>query len=444
MAIRLSDHFNYKKLLRFVLPSILMMVFTSVYGVVDGIFVSTVVGNTAFKAVNLVLPLPMALGSLGFMLGAGGSAIVSKTFGEGKDELANKYFSLLVYVTAIGGVAVAIVGEILLEPFCRFFKADGEYLDYCLRYGRIVIAGVPLFMLQNIFQTFFVTAERPKLGFLVTLIAGCSNIVGDWLLVGVFRFEVEGAAVATVLGEALGAIIPIVYFFKKNNDSILRLGKTEMHGKVLLDACTNGSSEFLSNVSGSFVSMLYNYQLTRLVGSDGVGAYGVLMYVNFIFFAIFIGYAVGIAPVVGYNYGAKNDSELKNIFKKSMILMGIFGIAMTVFAETFAPVLADVFSAGNQHMYELTCRAFLFSGFVFLMCGFNIFGSAFFTALGNGPISALISCLRTLVFQTGCVLLLPLFLDIDGIWLAVVVSDFCTLIVTWGFLFAKRKKYSYM
>lgn len=238
-------------------------------------------------------------------------------------------------------------------------------------------------MLQNIFQTFFVTAERPKLGFLVTLIAGCSNIVGDWLLVGVFRFEVEGAAVATVLGEALGAIIPIVYFFKKNNGSILRLGKTEMHGKVLLDACTNGSSEFLSNVSGSFVSMLYNYQLTRLVGSDGVGAYGVLMYVNFIFFAIFIGYAVGIAPVVGYNYGAKNDSELKNIFKKSMILMGIFGVAMTVFAETFAPVLADVFSAGNQHMYELTCRAFLFSGFVFLMCGFNIFGSAFFTALGN-------------------------------------------------------------
>ncbi len=295
MAIRLSDHFNYKKLLRFVLPSILMMVFTSVYGVVDGIFVSTVVGNTAFKAVNLVLPLPMALGSLGFMLGAGGSAIVSKTFGEGKDELANKYFSLLVYVTAIGGVAVAIVGEILLEPFCRFFKADGEYLDYCLRYGRIVIAGVPLFMLQNIFQTFFVTAERPKLGFLVTLIAGCSNIVGDWLLVGVFRFEVEGAAVATVLGEALGAIIPIVYFLKKNNGSILRLGKTEMHGKVLLDACTNGSSEFLSNVSGSFVSMLYNYQLTRLVGSDGVGAYGVLMYVNFIFFAIFI--AISMAAV---------------------------------------------------------------------------------------------------------------------------------------------------
>lgn len=443
MAIKLSDHFNYKKLLRFVLPSILMMVFTSIYGVVDGIFVSTVVGDTAFKAVNLVMPLPMALGSLGFMLGAGGSAIVSKTFGEGNDELANRYFSLLVYVTALGGIVIAVLGELVLEPFCKFFKAEGDYLDFCLRYGRIVIAGVPFFMLQNIFQTFFVTAEKPKLGFLVTLIAGCSNIVGDWLLVGVFRFEVEGAAVATVVGEALGAIIPIIYFLRKNT-SILKLGKTQMYGKVLLDACTNGSSEFLSNVSGSFVSMLYNYQLTRLVGSDGVGAYGVLMYVNFIFFAIFIGYSVGIAPVVGYNYGAKNDSELKNIFKKSIILMSIFGIVMTVFAEAFAPVLASVFSGDNQNMYKLTCRAFLFSGFVFLMCGFNIFGSAFFTALGNGPISAIISCLRTLVFQTACVLVLPLALSLDGVWLAVVVSDFCALIVTWSFLIAKRKKYGYM
>lgn len=442
MPIKLSDHFSYKKLLKFVYPSVLMMVFISVYGVVDGIFVSTIVGDTAFKAVNLVMPFPMALGSIGFMLGTGGSAIVSKTLGEGKKELANKYFSMLVYATAIGGVLFAVFGEALLLPFCKLFKADGEYLDYCLRYGRIVIAGVPFFMLQNIFQTFFVTAEKPKLGFLVTLIAGCSNIVGDALFVGMFGWNVEGAAVATVMGEFLGTVIPFVYFLRKN-DSLLAIGKCKFYGKVLLDSCTNGSSELLSNISGSLVSMIYNYKLTELVGDDGVGAYGVLMYVNFIFFAVFIGYSIGIAPVIGYNYGAKNDKELKNVFKKSMIIMGICGIAMTVTAELFAPVLAGVFSAGNQRMYELTCRAFLFSGFLFLMCGFNIFGSALFTALGNGPVSAIISCLRTLVFQISSVLLLPLLLGIDGIWLAGVVADFLAMLVTIAFLFAKRKKYSY-
>lgn len=443
MAIRLSDHFTYRKLFKFVYPSILMMVFTSVYGVVDGIFISTIVGDVAFNAVNLVMPLPMALGSLGFMLGTGGSAIVSKTLGEGDEPLANKYFSMLVYATAIGGVLFCIIGELLLAPFCALFQAEGEYLDYCLRYGRIVIAGVPFFMLQNVFQTFFVTAEKPKLGFLITLIAGCSNIVGDALLVGVFKLSVEGAAIATVVGEIIGAVIPVIYFLRKNG-SVLRLSSTRYYGRVLLDACTNGSSEFLSNVSGSLVSMLYNYQLTRLVGDAGVGAYGVLMYVNFIFFAIFIGYSVGVAPIVGYNYGAKNDEELKNIFKKSMLLMVVFGVLMTLFAELSAPLLARIFSSGNELKYELTCRAFLFSGFVFLLCGFNIFGSSFFTALGNGLVSAIISCMRTLVFQVSCVLLLPLLLGLDGVWLAVLVSDVLTFCVTWVFLFAKKKKYRYM
>ena len=450
--IQLSDHFTYKRLLRFVLPTVFMMIFTSVYGVVDGIFVANFVGQTAFQAVNLVMPFIMVLGAVGFMIGAGGSAIVSKTLGEGDGERANKYFSFLIYFTVAAGITLFILGEVLSEPVCRLLGARGDnafLLPECMKYLRIVLIGVPFFMLQNIFQTFFAVAEKPKLGFLVTVIAGVTNMILDFLFVFVFKWGIQGAAAATITSEFIGGMIPFVYFARKN-PTVLRLIGTRFFGRVLAKTCGNGLSEFANNVSGSFVSMLYNVQLLRYVGASGVSAYGTLMYVNFIFVAIFIGYAIGSAQIVGFNFGAQNKAELKNVFKKSFVIMGVTGAAMCLSAELLAPLLAYVFASGDADVYALTCRAFLFSGFLFLFCGFNIFGSAFFTALSNGVISLIVSLLRTLAFQATAVLFLPVVFEavgwdaLDGIWFAAVFSDIMAFIATMIFILAKRKKYGYL
>ena len=429
-----------------------MMIFTSVYGVVDGIFLSNFAGGEAFAAVNLVMPFLMALGAVGFMLGAGGSAIVAKTLGEGNGEMAKKYFSFFVYVVATAGALLTITGEILAAPICRLLgaKGDNEFLfPLCMQYVRICLIGVPFFMLQNIFQTFFATAEKPKLGFIVTVIAGCTNILLDFLFVYVFGWGIQGAAAATTTSEFIGGTVPIIYFARKN-PTVLKLVKCGFYGKTLLKACGNGLSEFANNVSGSMVSMLYNFQLLYYVGAAGVAAYGVMMYVNFIFFAIFIGYSIGTAQIVGFNYGAQNREELKNVFKKSAVIMGVTGVAMCVSAELLAPVFAGIFSGGDATVYALTCRAFLFSGFIFLLCGFNIFSSAFFTALSNGIVSLIVSLLRTLAFQATAVMFLPAifeaigFAPLDGIWCAGLFSDVMAFLVTLVFLITNRKKYGYM
>ena len=450
--IQLSDHFTYKRLMRFVTPTIFMMIFTSVYGVVDGIFVANFVGQTAFQAVNLVMPFIMVLGAVGFMIGAGGSAIVSKTLGEGDAERANKYFSFLVYFTAGAGAALLVLGEALAKPVCKLLGATGDnafLLSECIKYLRVVLFGVPFFMLQNIFQTFFAVAERPKLGFLITVIAGVTNMVLDLLFVYIFKWGIQGAAAATITSEFIGGTIPFIYFARKN-PTVLRLISTRFFGRVLAKTCGNGLSEFANNVSGSFVSMIYNVQLLKYVGASGVSAYGTLMYVNFIFFAIFIGYAIGSAQIVGFNFGAQNKEELKNVFKKSCVIMGVTGAAMCLSAEVLAPLLAYIFASGDSEVYALTCRAFLFSGFIFLFCGFNIFGSAFFTALSNGIISLIVSLLRTLAFQATAVLFLPIVFDavgwspLDGIWCAGVFSDVMAFIATLIFILAKKKKYGYL
>ena len=450
--IQLSDHFTYGRLIRFVLPSIFMMIFTSIYGVVDGIFIARVVGETAFAAVNLVMPLIMALGSVGFMLGAGGSAIVAKTLGEGDVDKANAYFSFFAYVTLIAGFILAVLGEVFAERIIRLLGADNDkayLIPTCLEYVRIALVGLPFFMSQNIFQTFFATAEKPNLGFIVTVIAGVMNMILDFLFVFVFGWGVQGAAAATLVSEVTGGSLPIIYFSRPNG-TILRLGGTKFFGKALAKACGNGLSEFANNVSGSFVSMLYNAQLLLYVGENGVSAYGTLMYVNFIFIAIFIGYSIGTAQIVGYNYGAQNKQELKNVFKKSLVMMFSIGVVMFALAESLAPVFATIFANGNQNLESLTKRAFLFSGFIFLLCGFNIFSSAFFTALSNGVVSLIISLLRTLAFQATAVLLLPSVFGglgwnpTDGIWFAGVFSDIMAFIVTWSFLIANRKKYGYI
>ncbi len=440
--IKLSDHFTYKRLIRFTLPSVIMMVFTSIYGVVDGFFVSNFAGKTPFAALNFIMPFLMLLGAFGFMIGAGGSALISKTLGEGDDQKAKKLFSLFIYVTLVMGVLIAALGIIFIRPITVLLGADESMVEDCVVYGRIILLALPMFMLQNEFQTFFVTAEKPNLGLAVTVAAGVTNMVLDALFVGAFKWGLVGAASATAASQLVGGVVPIIYFLCPNG-SLLKIGKTNFDGKALIKACTNGFSELLSNVSMSIVSMLYNYQLMKYAGEDGVAAYGVLMYVNFIFFAIFIGYSVGSAPIIGFNYGAKNHDELKNIRKKSLLVIAILSISMFILAEALASPLAKLFVGYDAALNAMTLRGFFICSFMFIFAGISVFGSSFFTALNNGIISAVIAFMRTMVFQIASVLILPLIMGIDGIWLSIVIAEAMSALITVVFMTAKKKKYDY-
>ncbi len=440
--IQLSDKFSYTRLIRFVLPPVFMMIFTSIYSIVDGFFVSNFVNKTAFAAVNLIMPLLMILGAVGFMIGAGGTAIVAKTFGLGEKDLANRYFSFLTYFTVISGVVLALLGIVFARPVARLLGAEGEMLEYCVLYARIILAALPFFMLQNVFQSFFITAEKPKLGLFVTVLAGITNMVLDALFVAVFEWGLAGAALATALSQFVGGVIPLIYFAGKNT-STLKLGKTEFYGKTLLHTCTNGSSELLSNISSSIVTILYNAQLMRFAGEDGVAAYGAIMYVSFIFAAIFIGFAMGSSPIVSYNFGAGNKGELKSLYRKSLVIIGITSLSMTALSLMLSAPLSELFVGYDRDLYDLTFRGFIIYSFVFLTMGINIFGSAFFTALNNGVISAIISFLRTIVFQVAAVLLLPMVFELDGVWFSIIAADVLSLAVTLYFLVSKKKNYGY-
>lgn len=442
MKIQLSEHFTFKKLIRFVLPSIVMMIFTSIYSVVDGLFVSNFVGKTALAAINLILPLLMALSALGFMIGTGGSAIVAKTLGEGKKKEANEYFSMLIYITLGGGIVLAILGALLVPYVASALGATGELLDNCIIYARISFISMPAFMLQNVFQSFFVAAEKPKLGLGVVITAGVTNMILDYVFVALLRIGLPGAAIATVCGEMIGGLFPILYFSRKNS-SLLRLGKTHFNGSILKKTCTNGSSELMTNLSSSIVNSLYNMQLMKIAGENGVAAYGTIMYVNFVFLAIFFGYSIGSAPIVSYHYGAGNHPELKNLFKKSLTLISSWGIILVVLAQLLAHPLSMLFVGYDANLLAMTEHGFRIYGLVYLIAGFNVFGSSFFTALNNGGISAAISFLRTLLFQIAAVLLLPILFGINGIWSSISVAELLTLCVTVTFFITQRKKYHY-
>lgn len=442
MKIQISDHFTLKRLLRFVLPSIIMMIFTSIYSVIDGLFVSNFVGKTSFASVNLIMPFIMILGAIGFMMGAGGNAIVSKTLGESKTKKANEYFSMIILTTAIGGITLSVIGAIFMPSIAQLLGAKGEMLKNCILYGRISMISLTAFMLQNVFQSFFVTAGKPQLGLAVMISAGLTNIVLDALFIAGFRWGVAGAAIATVSSEMIGGLTPLFYFARPNK-SLLRLRRTKPDHRIIIKACTNGSSEFLTNISMSLVNMLYNFQLMRIAGENGIAAYGVIMYVNFIFCALFLGYSLGCAPLIGYNYGAGNHSELQNLFKKSIRLVGCAGILLCVFANLLSAPLSSLFVGYDPELFAMTSHGFRLYSLAFLFNGFSIFGSAFFTALNNGAVSATISILRTLVFQIAAVLILPLILGINGVWLSIVAAEILAIFVTTAFFIKKRKEYHY-
>ncbi len=442
MAIRLSDHFTTGRLLRFTLPSVAMMIFTSVYGVVDGFFVSNNAGKTPFAALNLIYPFLMLLGAAGFMLGTGGSALVSKCMGEGQNDRANRLFSLFVWVTLGAGAVFAAVGWAVMRPVSLLLGADEAMLGDCVRYGRIIALGLPVFMLQQAFQSFFVTAEKPQLGFAVTVFAGLTNMTLDWVFVAKCGWGLSGAAGATVLSQIVGGLLPLLYFAHPTGGR-LRLCKPRFEGRALLRACANGSSELMSNISMSLVGMLYNYQLMRYAGENGVSAYGVLMYVSFVFISAFLGYATGSAPIVSYQYGAGNRAELKSLLRKSLLLLAVSSVAMFAAAELLAGPLSRLFVGYDDGLLSMTRRAFAFYAFSFLFSGVAIYGSSFFTALNNGLVSAVLSFLRTLVFQVAAVLLLPAFFGLDGIWLSAVAAESLAFAATFVCLGLRRKRYGY-
>ena len=443
--IQLSDHFNYSRLLRFTLPSIGMMVFASVYSVVDGFFVSNFAGKTPFAAINLIMPVLMILNTVGFMFGTGGSAIVAKTFGEGDKEKANRHFSLFAYLTFGLGVLFAVLGFVFIRPIAVLLGAEGEMLENTVVYARIILLALPFNVLQYLFQSFFVTAEKPHLGLASTVCSGLTNIVLDAVLVILLPqpYKLAGAAIATAVSQLVGGIVPLFYFGRENG-SILRLGKTRFEGGAVFQACTNGSSEFMSNISMSLVGILYNLQLIHYAGQDGVAAYGVMMYVSGIFSAAFLGYSVGVAPVIGYHDGAKNYTELQGLFRKSLLLVGGFGAAMLVAAELLATPLSGIFVGYDAELMKLTVSGFRIFALSFLFMDFAIFASGFFTALNDGVTSALISFLRTLVFQTATILIQPQLFGINGVWISIVAAEGMAVVVSAAYLAAKRNKYHYI
>ncbi len=442
MKIQLSEHFTYRKLIKFTIPTIVMMIFTSIYGVVDGIFVSNCVGAEAFAAVNLILPALMILGTIGFMIGTGGSALVSKTIGEGDTRKANEYFSMLIYLLIIVGAIFTLVGVFLVKPISVLLGATEDMLEDCVTYGTALILFLVPFVLQNCFQSFLIVAEKPTFGLIISVISGVLNMVLDFLCMKVLGMGVLGAAAATGISQLAGAIIPIIYFIRKN-DSPLKLTKAKWEGRAILQACVNGSSEMLTNLSMSLVNMLYNLQLMKYIGSDGVVAYGIIMYVGFIFSGTYLGYSIGTAPIIGYHYGAKNTEELKSLLKKSLKLMAVTSVVMTVLAEISSKLLASIFVSYNTQLLEMTTRAIQLFSLSYFISGFNIFASSFFTALNNGVVSGAISFLRTLLFQIIMIMVLPSFWGVDGIWLAVVFAESLALVVSAVFLIANKKKYQY-
>ncbi len=442
MRIQLSDHFSYSKLLRFTFPPIVTMVFTSLYGVVDGLFVTNFVGKSALAALNFVYPLLNILAIFGYMVGAGGSALVAKTLGEGNKEKANKLFSMFVYGCTLLGVLLAVIGFFTLRPMLSLFGAEGVMLEQAVLYGNILLVSLAFWNLQFLFQIFFITAEKPKLGLYVTLLAGFANMVLDALFIAVFKWGLAGAAAATGLSQIIAGGIPLIYFGCKNS-SLLKLGRAKFDIEALLKGTSNGMSEFVSGVSSSLVGILYNTQLMKYAGEDGVAAYSIMMYAAFIFIGIFAGYANGAAPVIGYHFGAKNHTELKSLLKKSVILNVVASFAMLVLSEFLAIPLSRIFAGYDPGLYAMTLKGFRIYAVSFLFSGMAIFGSSFFTALNNGAVSATISFMRTIVFQVACVILLPLIWKIDGIWYSIAVSEALAVVVSVIFLIVMRKKYKY-
>jgi len=453
----LTQKFSLGRLFKYVMPTIVAVLLASLYSIVDGIFVSNVGGTTAFAALNQVSPIFMIIAAIGFMFGTGGSALVGKILGEGDQERANRLFSFFAYALIAIGITCSVILWFTLEPILVALGVTETMMPYCVAYSHILIPALTLFMLQFYFQSFLATAKKPGLGLLFTVLAGITNVVGDAVLVGVVANgdplkAVQGAAIATAAGLFIGGLVPMIYFLRKNN-SLLRLGKADADGKALLKACGNGSSEFFTNISGSIINMVYNSLFLYMIGDMGVAAYGTVGYVNSIFTAIASGFVIGVAPLFSYNYGAGNTDNLKNLYKQSLSIVVIFSVVSTVVIELLTQPLAGAFSHGDEALKQITVDGLSIFTLSFLFKGIPTFGSGLFTAFNNGRVSAIISIVRTLVFNLATIIIVPvIFFHVFGssyeaafygVWYSVVFSELLATIMTFGFLKKYRKQYQY-
>lgn len=443
MSIQLSDHFNYSRLIKFTLPSVLMMIFTSIYGVVDGFFISNYVGKTAFASANLIIPFLQILGGTGAMLGVGGSALVAKTLGEGNIQKARKYFTMMIYLMVATGIFFSVVGIVFLKPVAYFFGATDTMINDVVTYGTVCLIFNTALQAQYTFQSFLVVAEKPKFALTVILVAGVSNMILDYVFIAIFKMGIAGAALATGLSQCVAGILPFLWFVSKRNNSALRFVKTNFELKPIILACGNGGSEMLTSVSGSITGILYNRQLMRYAGENGVAAYGVVMYAAFVFLGVFAGYSQGSSPVMGYHYGAGNHKEMKNVMKRSLIMLSVSAVVLTLIAFLFAKPIASIFVGYDAELLDMTVRAFRICAVPLLTMWFNIYASAFFTSLNNGAVSAAISAVRSLALPVICIITLPMLFKLDGVWYSLVLSEFLSVIVSIYFVIKNKKKYNY-
>lgn len=443
MKIQLSDHFTYGKLIRFTMPSVIMMLFISVYGVVDGFFVSNLVGKTAFAALNLIMPFLQIIGGVGAMLGVGGSGLVAKTLGAGNNLRANRYFTMMMYLMVITGLVLSALGIVFIRPVAYLLGATEALIEDCVIYGRTTLIFNIALHAQYTFQNYMIVAEKPKMGLLVTVLAGMTNMILDFVFMAVFNFGIAGAALATGLSQVVGGAIPFLWFLSKKNKSALHFAKTRFEIKPMVKACANGASEMLTSVSGSITGILYNLQLIKYAGEDGVAAYGVVMYAAWIFIAIFMGFCTGGSPIMSYHFGAQNYSEMKNLLKKNTTFLAILGTVLTIIAVILAKPISHIFVGYDANLMNITVRAFMICAIPFLYMWFNMYTSSFFTALNDGAVSAAISLMRALLLPVLCITTLPIFFKLDGVWYSLVLSELLGIMVSVFFIIRKRKKYHY-
>lgn len=422
--IKLSDHFTYIRLLRFTMPTILMLLSASLYGVVDGLFIANCAGKTAFAAVNLIWPFPMLLGAIGYMFGAGGCALVSKTMGEGYYERARSYFTMLTITAVACGFLFASIGIFFIDDIANMLGAKSGMIHVnCVVYGRYIMAAMPLFILQCMFQPYMIAAEKPKWGLAIIFVAGCVNVLLDYYFLYNKNMGVAGAGLATMISQAVGAVLPMFLFVGKKHSKLYFVSKIKIEPLVLAKTCANGASEFIVNASMPFVNLLYVYALWKVAGEDGVGAYGVIMYVNIVFFSFYNGLAMGSSPIISFHYGAHQMYEVRNVKRIVFCLLSISGLLLFVVAELTSPMIAGLFSKGDEVFGDIIERSFSLYALSFLFAPYNIYASAFFTALNNGKVSAAISFSRILFFQVGALLTLPIWFGIDGFWMALPIAE---------------------
>ncbi len=442
MNTTISQKFTLTSLLKFALPTTIMMVVLSIYTLVDGVFVSNFVGELAFSAINIIFPFISLIFALGIMAATGGNALVANNLGQGDDEKARENFTLIVIFATGLGLLLMMVGIVFNKEIARLLGATPLIEEYARDYLSTLAPFIPLAIWMGFSQILFVTIGKPTLGLIATLVGGITNIIFDYLFIVVMNMGIKGAALGTGLGYSLPGLFFIYYFLFHRKNSLYFV-KPRWRARVLLKTFTNGSSEFVANLATSITTFMFNLIILDLAGEQGVAAIGIILYAQFLLMSAFLGYAQGVAPIFSYAYGARDHLQLKKVFSISIRVIILFSLAIASFSYFASSSIVGIFVERQSQVFSLAKNGFSVFSLSFLFMGVNIFSSSLFTAFSNGKISASISFLRTLVFILGYLLFLPRFLGLPGVWLAIPLAEFTTMFFSISYLTIQRKKYHY-